>query len=232
MRLLIGIGTFLALTSSAYTQHRGGFATGRPAIGSPMPPTSGGSPGFGGRPGPWRGVCPPGVVRPGAPWWRYGANNGFGFNRFGSVVIPYVVPYPAYFGNDYYPDTPSGYWQQPPNATMMMPPQEPAPPVVINQYGPGPEPTAPPEALPDSPAVQTYQAPVAPRPEPAEPSLPTFFIALKDGWVYTTSEYWVENGTLHYITAQGKHNQVSLGLVDRPTTERLNEGRDLRLPPR
>jgi hypothetical protein len=58
-----------------------------------------------------------------------------------------------------------------------------------------------------------------------------WFIALKDGWVYTASEYWVENGTLHYLTKGGKHNQVSLELVDRQTSAKLNKDRDFRLPP-
>jgi hypothetical protein len=36
--------------------------------------------------------------------------------------------------------------------------------------------------------------------------------------------YWVEDGTLNYITPQGEHNQVSLPLIDRDTTARLNRG--------
>jgi hypothetical protein len=57
------------------------------------------------------------------------------------------------------------------------------------------------------------------------------FIAMKDGWVYTAWDYWVERGTLHYITTQGKHNQASLELVDRQATVRLNSGKEFHLPP-
>lgn len=224
MRFLISIGVFLAFASGAYSQHRGGFAAG--PIARPVPPMSIRPP------APCCGVSPPGVVRPPGAWWRHGGTPGFGFNRFGgAVVVPYVVPYPAYTDSEYYPDPPYAYQQQqppPPNTTIVMPPQQSGPPVTINQYAPDAGQAPPPH---DSPAVQTYQA-VSPRPEPAEPNPPMFFIALKDGWVYTTSVYWVEKGTLHYITAQGKHNQVSLDLVDRQTSAKLNEGRaEFRLPP-
>ena len=58
------------------------------------------------------------------------------------------------------------------------------------------------------------------------------FIALK-GHVCTAIAYWVQGDTLHYITARGSHNQVSLVLVDRPTSAKLNSGRlvKLVLPP-
>jgi hypothetical protein len=58
------------------------------------------------------------------------------------------------------------------------------------------------------------------------------FIAIK-GHVCTAIAYWVQGDTLHYITAQGSHNQVSLVLVDRQTSAKLNAGRlvKLVLPP-
>ena len=96
-------------------------------------------------------------------------------------------------------------------------PQQPAPPVIINQYVPEPGPTPPAQ----NSTVQVYQAPTSPQPEPAEPQRPMIFIALKDGWVYTASDYGVERRTLHYITTQGTHSQVSLDLVDREKSARL-----------
>jgi hypothetical protein len=58
-----------------------------------------------------------------------------------------------------------------------------------------------------------------------------FLIALKDGSVYMAVAYWIEDSTLHYITPQGKHNQVSLPLVDRHLSQKLNQGRsEFRLP--
>jgi hypothetical protein len=58
-----------------------------------------------------------------------------------------------------------------------------------------------------------------------------FFIALKD-LICTAIAYWVQGDTLHYITSAGSHNQVSLALVDRATSQKLNAGRlvDLVLP--
>ena len=220
MRFPISIGVFLIFVSDAYSQHRG-FSP-RPNALS-VPPMSIHPP------APCCGVSPPGVVRPPGTWWKHGGTPGFGFNRFGgAVVIPYVVPYPAYPGSEYYPDSTYAYQPSPSNTTVVVPPQQSGPPVTINQYVPDAGQAAPPE----SPVVQTYQVPVSPRPAPPEPTPPTFFIALKDGWVYTTSVYWVDKGTLHYITAQGKHNQVSLDLVDRQTSAKLNEGRaEFRLPP-
>lgn len=56
-----------------------------------------------------------------------------------------------------------------------------------------------------------------------------FYVALTDNSVYTAVAYWVEDGTLNYITPQGRHNQVSLALVNRATTARLNQGSQFQL---
>jgi hypothetical protein len=52
-----------------------------------------------------------------------------------------------------------------------------------------------------------------------------FFIALKNSWVYTAVAYWVQGETLHYISSLGSHNMVSLDLVDREVSAKLNAGR-------
>jgi hypothetical protein len=87
-----------------------------------------------------------------------------------------------------------------------------------------------PQAQPseDRPEIQFYSAPSAPRPEPP-PDQPLFFIGLTDNSVYTAVAYWVEGGTLNYITPQGRHNQVSVALIDRETTARLNRGSTFQL---
>ena len=228
MRLLISIGLVLVSSSGAYSQHRGGFS---PVVAPPVVRTA---PPICIRPPaqPW-GVQQQFGARPPVGWWRHNR-----FNRVNGAIIPYVVPYPIFTGDGYasempYPPypyeqmQPQPQQQPPPPVTVVMPPQQSAPPATINQYVPDADPAPPPE----NSSVQVYQVPASPRPEPAEPPRPAFFIALKDGWVYTTSQYWVESGTLHYITAQGTHNQVSLNLVDRQTSARLNRGRDFQLPP-
>jgi endonuclease YncB( thermonuclease family) len=59
-----------------------------------------------------------------------------------------------------------------------------------------------------------------------------YLIAYKDHTIYSAVAYWVEGDTLHYFTTGATHNQVSLSLVDRDLTQRLNEeaGNNLQLP--
>jgi hypothetical protein len=85
--------------------------------------------------------------------------------------------------------------------------------------------------------IQLYQ-PQPPQqtaqpPDNGSPDSPTFLIALKDHTIYAAVGYWVEGQTLHYITGGNTHNQVSLDLVDRELSARLNgeRGVDFLLPP-
>ncbi len=166
-----------------------------------------------------------------------GVGPGFGHGRRGrggNQGFPIVYPVPVFVGGEYYSD-PAYYEQQPPNynqtpnITIVMPPQQTTPPVTVNQYAPDPSRTQPESSA--GGVIHDYQVPSPERPEPADDRV-MFFIALKDSSVYTALAYWVEDGTLHYITSQGKHNQVSIDLVDRDTSSRLNEGRkvEFRLP--
>jgi len=209
MRFQISIGLFLVSCSGAYSQHRGVFSPITPPVVRHVPPMS---------------VRPPisaRGMRPPVEWWRCGRSNAMS-----GAIIPYVVPYPVYSNGGYDPDLPNLYEQQLPTVMAEMPPQRRAPPVVINQYIPDPSPAP----LPANSTLPVYQVPASPQPEPVEPQRPKFFIALKAGLASTASEYWVENGTLHYIAAHGNHNQVSLDLVDRQTSARLNHGEEFELP--
>ena len=62
----------------------------------------------------------------------------------------------------------------------------------------------------------------------AFPALAQTVIGAKSGVIN-----WVEGDTLHYFTDGSTHNQVSLSLVDRELTRRLNEesGLQVKLPP-
>jgi hypothetical protein len=139
-----------------------------------------------------------------------------------------ILAYPIIGGYGYGGDNGNSYQQPAPNITIVMPPQQTGPAVTINQGAP----PAGDSAAPSGGNVQSYQAPTEERPEPSDDQV-LFFIALKDSSVYTAVAYWIEDGTLHYITPRGKHNQVSLGLVDRETSAKLNQGRkvEFRLPP-
>jgi endonuclease YncB( thermonuclease family) len=128
-------------------------------------------------------------------------------------------------GGSYYDAT--GVSQQP-NITVIYPPQQ--APVIVNQMAPPAD--AAPE--PERETFRVYQAPVSPRPEAPAPSQEParYLIAFKDHTIYSAVAYWVDGDTLHYFTNGSTHNQVSLTLVDRQLTERLNRetGSELKLP--
>jgi hypothetical protein len=140
-----------------------------------------------------------------------------------------VYGYPVYIGGYY--DTPYISQQEPmataqPNVTVVMSPPQQATPVIINNYYSGTAPTNP-----DSGRVQAQQQDAdeaAPTAEPAH-----YLIAFQDHTIYAATAYWVDGDTLHYFTSGNTHNQVSLGLVDRQFTERLNKeaGVEVKLPP-
>ncbi len=146
--------------------------------------------------------------------------------RGGGAVYAYPVPvyvggYGGVYDNGYAPYPAEPVAQQP-NVTVIMPPQ--APPVIINQFGPGVAP------------VQE-QAPVAqetaPAEEPQSSNQQTYYLfAFKDHTIYSAVAYWVEGDTLHYFTSGNTHNQVSIALIDRALTERLNResGLEVNLP--
>jgi hypothetical protein len=158
-----------------------------------------------------------------------GASGRAGYGRAGAVYA-----FPVYIGGGYY-DAPQPVPQQP-NILVIYPPQ-PAP-VIIQQFGSdagravsyGPE-----TPLPDT--VSVYRAPVRSPSENGSGQSSTehtngYLIAFQDHTVYSAVAYWVEGDTLHYFTSGNNHNQVSLTLVDRDLTERLNKerGTDIRLP--
>ncbi len=217
----------LALTFAA-----GAFAQGgRRTYGSPT--------GFGNILFPGMGTAPPQGT---APVLRSFPNGrGFGPRGGGGIVpVPYAIPIyvPAYdgsYGGYGYPPQ-----QQAPNITIVMPPQNtqpPSAPVVINQnFGPQPDqqaaqnaPPATDTSAPQDSRLKFYQAPMnVSQPAPAD-DRPLVLIALNDSSVYSAVAYWINGDTLHYITPQGKHNEVSVALVDRDVSSRLNQGRVMHL---
>uniref|UniRef100_Q01SH8 DUF4476 domain-containing protein n=1 Tax=Solibacter usitatus (strain Ellin6076) TaxID=234267 RepID=Q01SH8_SOLUE len=155
----------------------------------------------------------------------------------------YVYAYPVYVGGGYDSGYANGYAPQeqgppplagpPSNMTMVYPPNQRANPVMI-QAGPdgeyytsgGQRQGA---TVYDSPRAQ-QQATVDDTPEPAE--VTRYLIAFKDHTIYSAVAYWADGDTLHYFTSGNTHNQVSVSLIDRDLTERLNKemGTDFKLP--
>jgi hypothetical protein len=204
--------------------------TGHPpghGAGSFFPNTYGSGTGFGRVIFPGTGH-PPGITDPtfasrlGATVGGFAARDGRGYRRFRqSAVIPYAVP--VYIGG--YPDY--GYADQQP----MMPPQQQAPQVIINQdFIPERAEPVMREYGEDSSGVHVYEAPGRQPVETAdEENINYYLIAFKDHSIYSAFAYWVEADTLHYVTPQRVHNQVSLSLVDRELTDKLNRDRQLQV---
>ena len=153
----------------------------------------------------------------GSPGRRFNGGTSF-------VYVPYGVPV---------------YPEQAPAPAPVYPQQQMAPQVIINQNF-VPETARPVVREYSSDAgggIRVYEpsqrAQAETAPPPAEEN-PSYLIAFKDHTIYMALAYWIEDGTLHYVTSQNTHNQVSLDLVDRELSDRLNRERgvDFRLPPR
>lgn len=165
--------------------------------------------------------------RPGSYNWglnRPGRVNG---NHGGvSTVVGY--PYPVYIGGGGYVGNYDPSYgapqQQQPNVVVVYPQQQ--PPVIINQFSPADAGYAP---------AGTYQAPIQSQTiePPAQVEAAHYLIAFKDHTIYSAVAYWVEGETLHYFTNGQTHNQVSVSLIDRELTARLNKdsGVEVKLPP-
>ena len=203
VRTLIGVGLIAAVVFEAAAQRRGS-----PLIGGPANPVV---------PGVAQPISPPGS-----------APHGFGHGSLsqplrhhpsstGAIVpVPYVVAVPVYVGgSDNQGVLPPQ--EDPPGSAAPLPDQ----PFPIPYAGPpGPLPAIINGRLHNAEPAVAERA--CPQPQPEDPV--QFFIALKDGWVTTAAAYWISERTLHYITPQGSHNMVSLELIDRPRSARLNEG--------
>jgi len=146
-----------------------------------------------------------------------------------------IVPLPVFIGG-----YTSAYQAPAPNVTVINAPQ-PSPTVIINQgYAPDQMRPVVTEVGPGTPeTMTTYQAPVTQQPEgrPLSESMrapsntegrPTvYLVAMKSGEVYAALAYWLEDGTLHYITTKHAHNRASIELVDADLSKQLNQERGL-----
>lgn len=178
-----------------------------------------------------------------------------------AVIVPYPVFYGGYYGYDpsaaaysngftpapaYGPDYGAGYpddGSQPgpglPSVVInqnFVPPQ--ANPQVRDYTGDQTQQTQPQQ---NQSGMKLYQAP------PSHPyadaaaaqransgDQPTIYlIALNDHTIVQALGYWMEGSTLHYVSAEHTLNQISIDLVDRDLSQRLNDERGLefRLPP-
>lgn len=137
-----------------------------------------------------------------------------------------IVPLPIYdqgdnvdrAGND-----PQGGLAQTPGPEL-----SPTPPVVLNQGFTPSQSRAQPGAFPPKDEAPNANQSNAIRPERGEEIRPTIYlIAFKDHSIVQALGYWMEAGTLHYISAEYGLNQASLVLIDRNLSQRLNDERGI-----
>jgi hypothetical protein len=179
---------------------------------------------------------PLGGFSPGYTTSRMNRYNGGG-SRHPLYGYPYTysVWVPDYF--DYLNAqsqyaAPYGYGPQSGLAPSDAAPAGPQQPVIINQYfgAPAPPPPSanlPQTALPQTNLAQTNDSDARAPGDPIGNPQNYYLIAYKDHAVYTALAYWVEDKTLHYVTAQNTHNQASLDLIDLTLTKSLNQRNDV-----
>jgi len=211
MRIGPGFGFILLLASALCAQNRGAGGVVNPGGNLPGVTRSLGS-----------------VVNPAQGGLRVPGSRSIGTSN-NRVVAAYPVYIGGYYSTPYLTPT-DGSYAAPDSApapvnnlTVVMPPQQPVTPVVINyNYGSASAPNS-------AQAVDRAQA-VPDDDNTTESS--HYLIAFKDHTIYAATAYWVDGDTLHYFTAGNVHNQASLALVDRAFTERLNReaGLDVKLP--
>jgi hypothetical protein len=168
----------------------------------------------------------PGLRIQGVP----GANIGRGFQRNpGGFAYPVAVPvYVGGYGGYGY-----GYGYDPmaqPQAPMYQQQQ----PNVVVVYPPAPAYSGYPAYTYQQPAQSNIaDVPPAETQTQDQGAATHYLLAFKDHSIYSAVAYWVEGDTLHYFTSGNTHNQVSVALIDRDLTKRLNEasGLEVKLPP-
>jgi hypothetical protein len=222
MRQFVRVALLLMLLVAAAAQRRGFSPIPRPTPpAGTLPSRSGVTPPIANPP-----VATPPITVPTPPAGAVG-----GWRKSGGwpsaeqpvvAAVPYAAPYPVYVDSQPAPEDPETPQELPSPAAIAPQPQA----TIV--FAPPPQPAA---AGPNAGLVPCGRAP---DPQPASPPVaravpkddpPSFYIAMKDGWVYIARAYWVDNDTLHYITLQGGHDQVSLALVNREVSTRLNAKR-------
>jgi len=152
-----------------------------------------------------------------------------------------IVPYPVYtnygydpsmYANPAQPETQAQYPNQVPSVVINQNfiPDRAAP--VVREYGGDSQ---------SSSGMRMYEYNshpydnVEPRParRTAADDQPTLIlIAFTDHTIVSALGYWMEGGTLHYVSAEHSLNQASLDLIDRKLSQRLNDERgvEFKLP--
>jgi hypothetical protein len=159
------------------------------------------------------------------PYWGWGYPYGYGY---GLSYWPWYNDYWDYPGYGYgsgsgsgsgYGYDPGAYsYNSSPNVTVVYP-------QTVNG---DPPPAYAQTAHPVTSSYDQYGQEMHP-PASGAPASPIYLIATKDGAIQAASSYWVENGTLHYVTLQREEKTVPLSSIDRTLTNQLNRERRVNL---
>jgi hypothetical protein len=153
-------------------------------------------------------------ARLGATVSGFGYPYSYGYGNYGgTAIIGYAVPYtvPVYVPV--------------PALPVVTTPVAPTQIIYVVQGEPDRGITT---VAPQRDSVVTYVVPARePAPAASATAQTLYLIAFKSHSIYTATEYWLEDDTLHYITSYGAHNQASLDQVDLELTTRLNRERGL-----
>jgi hypothetical protein len=173
----------------------------------------------------------------------------------------FVGGYGGYYGGGYAPDPNYVYPPDQPPQVVMSPSGAPsvvinqnfvpdrATPVVQN-YSDVPEEPATQSGMrlyqsPSNPYADRSQQPATAQPAVRQPATsqqparaaaddrPTIYLlAFKDHNIVPALGFWMEGSTLHYVSVEHSMNQVSLDLIDRDLSQRLNDERgvEFKLP--
>jgi hypothetical protein len=237
MRRLMPAVLFLSLTGVSFGQGHQGGSWSLGGFGNVVYPGMGHAPTATPPVGQFRGQqYGRGFVNPGhASHPQHGA----------SVIVPYPVYYGGYYGYD---PSAAGYANGAGYGDDGSQSGQGLPSVVVNQN------FVPPQANPqvrdytgdqqpqqqEQSGMKLYQSPpshpyadAATAQRSSSSDQPTIYlVALRDHTIVQALGYWMEGSTLHYVSAEHTLNQLSVDLVDRDLSQRLNDerGLDFRLP--
>jgi hypothetical protein len=169
-----------------------------------------------------RGFAGGGPIRPGQMTRGQGASGPRLGNRSSRFGNSFSGGYWPFFG-DY------GLWGNYLDSADYPYEEEPSPPSNIFSITPPAAAFAPP-AAPARPAQAViHEYPVPPASAGSSSGATAFTIALKDGSQRSAIAAWIQGGKLYYVDSQYRHQVLSPDVIDRETTERLNEEKHLRL---
>jgi hypothetical protein len=133
-----------------------------------------------------------------------GYGLGYSYDPYYYSYSPYLSTYPSY-------SYPVYNYNPSPNVTVV--------------YA-APQPASAPAYSGTPQATPTYDQ-YGQRVGPAAPasSSPIYLIATRDQVIRAAASYWVDGGTLHYVTLQREEKQVPLDTVDRDLSLQLNRER-------